>query len=101
MRRFFFLEKISNDFLVNAGARTISTKTFEISLARMSSQGWFIAMMPPNAERLSALNALLYTFNILAPRATPQGLACLTITQAVELNSFKQERAASASIILL
>ena len=50
---------------------------------------------------LSALNALLYTFNILAPKATPQGLACLTITQAVELNSFKQARAASESIILL
>jgi hypothetical protein len=37
----------------------------------------------------------------MAPTATPQGLACLTITQAGALELFTHSQAASASAMLL
>ena len=100
-RRFFFLASMSSAFESKVGAITISTNTLDISCATSCVQVRFKAIIPPKADRLSASKARVYTSRRLFPSATPHGLACFTITQAVSSNSFKQERAASASIILL
>ena len=47
---------------------------------------------------MSAAKARVYTSRRLFPSATPHGLACFTITQAVSSNSFKQERAADITL---
>ena len=59
MRRFFLLEKTSSARASNDGASTISTKTLFISLAISSVHFLFIAIIPPKADKLSALNAFL------------------------------------------
>ena len=57
--------------------------------------------MPPNAEVGSVLKAFKYAVKILSLTATPQGLACLTITQAGSSKDFTHSNAASVSAILL
>ena len=57
--------------------------------------------MPPKAEVGSVLNAKSYASKIEFASATPQGLACLTITQAGSSNALTHSQAASASTILL
>ncbi len=59
------------------------------------------AIIPPNAEVGSVLNAKSYALNAELASATPQGLACLTITHAGPENSLTHSHAASASTILL
>ena len=59
------------------------------------------AMMPPNAEVGSVENALLYAESSVSPIATPQGFACLMITQAGSEKLFTHSQAASASAMLL
>jgi hypothetical protein len=62
------------------------------------------AMMPPKAEVGSVLKALRRP-PALAPTATPQGLACLTMTQAAGAidasKALTHSQAASASAMLL
>ena len=53
------VEKISKASLANEGANIISTNTFEISSATSSSHCLFMAITPPKADKLSALNACL------------------------------------------
>jgi hypothetical protein len=59
------------------------------------------ARIPPNAETGSVLNAFSYAPARLAATAAPQGLACLTMTQAGSLKLFTHSQAASASAMLL
>ena len=69
--------------------------------SNLSSSFLLNAIIPPNAEVGSVLYALLYASLIFLPSATPQGLACFTITHAGFLNCFTQESALSESTILL
>ena len=59
--------------------------------------------MPPKALVGSVWKALPYACSALAPTATPQGLACLTMTQAGVAASklLTHSQAASASAMLL
>jgi hypothetical protein len=59
------------------------------------------AMMPPKAEVGSVLKALAYASAAFAPSAAPQGLACLTMTQAGVSKLLTHSQAASASAMLL
>ena len=58
-------------------------------------------MMPPNAEVSSQENAFSYASNKVFPDATPQGFACLTITQDGFSKFETHSIAASVSAMLL
>ena len=85
----------------NAGAITTSTNCFATACAAAASTARLKAMMPPNAEVGSVLNALAYASAALPPTATPHGFACLMITQAGSSKLRTQSHAASASAMLL
>ena len=59
MRRFFFLAKTLRAPISKDGASTISTNTLLISLATSSVHFLFKAIIPPKADKLSALKAYL------------------------------------------
>ena len=58
-------------------------------------------MMPPKAEVGSVLYALSYAASVSAATATPQGFACLTMTQAGSANWRTHSNAVSPSAMLL
>src|SRR5882672_3623442 len=66
----------------NSGAITTSTKCLDTAPAVAASSSWLKATMPPNAAVGSVAKARSYASRGEAPIAAPQGLACLTITQA-------------------
>ena len=80
---------------------TTSTNCFATASAVGPSSGRLNAMIPPNAEVGSVLNARWYAVSVSAPSATPHGLACLMITHAGRSNVFTHSHAASASAMLL
>jgi hypothetical protein len=57
--------------------------------------------MPPNADNWIGGQRLFVRIEQFAPTAAPQGLACLTITQAGSAKLFTHSHAASASATLL
>src|SRR3990167_6696051 len=93
-RKFGFSAKIARLSLAYAGAITTSIKILAIALATSALHGLFNATIPPKADCVSASNARLYASSMVAPNATPQGLACLMITQAGVSNSRTQVNAA-------
>ena len=66
-----------------------------------ASRGRLNAMIPPNADVGSVVNARSYASRRLSPIATPHGFACFTITQAGSSKLFTHSRAASVSATLL
>ena len=100
-RRFFFFLKISKASGSKLGANTISINTEVMASATALEQVRLKAIIPPKAERESALKARVYTSRRSFPTATPQGLECLITTQAGCSNSRTQAKAPSASIMLL
>jgi stage V sporulation protein SpoVS len=68
--------------LVGVGAITTSVKISAIAFGRRASSGRFSATIPPKAEvRSQSKRPAIGLGQRLAP-PTPQGLACLMITQA-------------------
>ena len=63
----------------------------------MVSKVLFRAIIPPKAEVGSVLNAKSYAPKIFSDSATPQGLACLTMTHAGSSNALTHSPAASMS----
>ena len=63
----------------------------------------FTATIPPKADTLSQASACAQASSRLSALATPQGLACLTMTTVggPSLNSERRSNAASASLRLL
>ena len=64
-----------------------SVKMVAILAAVASSSVRFSATMPPNAETGSQASAASQAAATLAAVATPQGLACLTMTMVGSANS--------------
>ncbi len=72
-----------------------------IACAVFASSGRLNAMIPPNAEVGSVLKAFSYAPSMSSAMATPQGFACLTMTQAGASNCLTHSSAASLSAMLL
>ena len=93
---------IANAVLETDGAIITSVNCCSvIFIAVSSSNSRLNAIIPPNAEVGSVWNANSYACNGESAIATPQGLACLTITQAGSVKHFTHSRAASVSAMLL
>ena len=69
------------------GAITTSANSLEIASAVAASSARFMAMMPPKALTGSLASARSQAARRLPATATPQGLACLTMTRAGSENS--------------
>jgi hypothetical protein len=80
---------------------TTSTNCFATASAAGPSTARLNAMMPPKAEVGSVRKALRYAASGVSATATPQGLACFTITHAGTSKVRQHSQAASASAMLL
>ena len=102
-RRFFLRAKIAFAPSSASGATTTSVKMSVMASAVATSSGWLVATIPPNAETLSHARASRHASTRLSRVATPQGLACLTMTTVggASRNSAASSRAALASLRLL
>ena len=100
-RRFAFFARIGLASSCRAGAITASRNVEVRAVAVSASSGRFRPTIPPNADSGSASRARTYASAIVPPVATPHGLVCLMIAQAVSLNSETSDQAASRSIRLL
>ncbi len=78
-----------------------SLKIAVIRSAAAASSTRFAATMPPNAETGSQRSAASHASASVAAEATPQGLACLTMTMVGSENSATHSKAASVSLRLL
>ena len=83
------------------GAIIISANCLFISSAVSPSTEQLKAIMPPKADVGSVMKALRYASFGLSAIATPQGLACFTITQDDADIFFTHSHAFSASFKLL
>ena len=95
--RFSFAHRISSASAENDGAITTSVKTLEIASAVSAPTSPLTATMPPNALTGSAAWARSWASATVGASATPQGLACFTITHAGRSNRLTSCHAASVS----
>ena len=101
-RTFFFAARASRAAGRMRGATTTSTICRSMmDRAGSASSGRLKAMIPPKADVGSVAKARSYAACGVAAMAAPQGLACLTITQAHSWNAPTHWMAASASARLL
>ena len=83
------------------GANSTSTNCSAIRSASSTDTGRFRTTTPPYADTGSEPTARGYASSIAPATATPQGFACLTITQAGSVNSSDSCLAADRSFRLL
>src|SRR5471032_1485693 len=104
-RTFCLADRICLASAENDGAISTSTNSLASSVAAAAPTSVLKAMMPPKADVGSVCSARLYASAASAPSATPQGLACLTMTQAALWSKpprlLTHSHAASASAMLL
>src|SRR5512144_2779548 len=80
---------------------TTSTNCAATASSVSASTSRLNAMMPPNADVRSVASAPAYASRVVGALATPQGLACLTMTHVGASNRVTHVHAASASATLL
>ena len=85
--KFFFFFKISKAGFSKPGAQITSINFLDKNSAIFASNALFTAIMPPNAERGSELQALSKASIMFAPLPMPQGVTCLNTTAAGSSNS--------------
>jgi hypothetical protein len=104
-RRFFFAAKIAFASSVASGAITTSVKISTIGFGGFGVENLVQRDDPPEGRGAVAVEgAGIGLGQGLAPRATPQGLACLMIAQtgpSSGWNSATSSNAASVSLMLL
>ena len=83
-------ERMAWAALVASGAMMTSVNSAAMCSARSASSVRFSAMMPPNAETGSQRRAACQALSRVGAEATPQGLACLTMTMVGAVNSATQ-----------
>src|SRR3954447_3591527 len=96
-RRFFFSLRIDSASSSMDGATMTSVNTAASASASPAGTVELSATTPPKALTGSHALALTYASVTLAPTATPQGLACLTITHAGLSRRCTSRHAASVS----
>ena len=96
-RRLVLAVRLASASSAYAGATTTSVNTGASAVASPSGTARLRATMPPNALTGSQAWARWYAVVMSSATATPQGLACLTITQAGSANWWTRRHAASAS----
>src|SRR3546814_6269200 len=96
---FVFKQKTAYEMRISDWSSDVCSS--DLASAVLASTGRLKAMMPPKADVGSVLKACRYACSDDSAMATPQGLACLTMTHAQVSKLRTHSQAASASAILL